>query len=406
MKKRVCFISFLAYPLFNPNTAGRVIGGAEINMVLLARSLASRYEVSFLVDDYGQQDIEQYDGIQVIKFKGGTDAISLPEKLIRAMKAFHQLFTMKADVFIYTTANSFLGKLVFIQKSLRRRKVIFRLSSDRNLDLDWYEKKYGAGFTRMYHYGLINASQIVCQTEKQYTLLRNRFGLNGKVIPNGFPVREEMDIVQKKNILWVSRCLPLKKPLQFLELARRLPDESFVMIMPQNQSGNREIDQQIRDLTQAVKEQAAQLNNVTLKDYVPYDQIQPYFDQARALVCTSEMEGFPNTFIQACLGGTAILSFHIDPDGMIEQNDLGVVCGDDFAAAESFIRRMNDDRLRYYRDRTLSYVKAHHSIDNSVQLYEELIANTMEAGRSKRLKALPPAKPEKRGLGPLPRGVQ
>lgn len=404
MKTRVCFISFLAYPLFNPNTTGKVIGGAEINMVLLARSLTSRYEVSFLVDDYGQQDIEHYDGIQVIKYKGGTDASSLPEKLIRAMKAIHQLFTLKADVFVYTTANSFLGKLVFIQKCLRRRKVIFRLSSDRNLDLDWYKKKYGKGFTRLYHYGLMHANQIVCQTEKQHTLLKNRYGLNGRVIPNGFPVRDEMDIVQKKFILWVSRCLPLKKPLQFLELARRLPDESFVMIMPQNQSGNREIDRQIRDLTQAVKEQAAMLQNVTLMDYVPYDQIQPYFDQARVFVCTSEMEGFPNTFIQACLGGTAILSFHIDPDGMIEQNDLGLVCGDDFAAAEGFIRQINDNRLRYYRDRTLSYVKAHHSISNSVQLYEELIDKAMEAERSKGLKTLLPERPEKQELssGPLP----
>lgn len=392
MKTRVCFISFLAYPLFNPNTNDRVIGGAEINMVLLARRLSEDpvYQVSFLVGDYGQRDIERYDNIQVIKYKGGNSTKNPIKKLSHAIKAFYRLFSIEADVFIYTTANDFLGKLVFIQQVLRRRKVIFRLSSDRNLDLEWYQKNYGRKFTGLYRYGLKHACQTVCQTEKQQTILRSRFGLSGCVIPNGFPIREGMDITQKKFILWVSRCLPLKKPLQFLNLAEKLPDESFVMIMPQNQSGNRDIDRQIRELAGFVKEKASKLQNVTLLDYVPYDQIQTYFDRSKVFVCTSQLEGFPNTFIQACLGGTAILSFHIDPDGMIELNDLGLVCGDDLAAAVNFIRGMDDHKLRCYRDRTMNYVKARHSIEQSIQLYKELINRATEKVPGMRRSALLP----------------
>lgn len=375
MKTRVCFISLLAYPLFNPDASGKVIGGAEINMVLLAGKLSEdpRYEVSFLVDDYGQRQIEYHRGIRVIKYKSGNRSCHPLIRLFRTLQGYSQLLLLGADVYVYTTANSFLGKLVFFQKTLRRKKVIFRLSSDRNLDLQWYERAYGSRFARLYHYGLRRSSHIVCQTERQSILLKNRLGLPGRVIPNGFPIRRSIDIKQKSIILWVSRCLPLKRPHLFLDLAERLPGESFVMIMPQNESGNRGIDQQIQSLTAEVKERVSGLRNVTLLDYVPYEQIQDYFDKARVFVCTSQMEGFPNTFIQACLGGTAILSFYIDPDDCLRKNNLGVMCGDDLDTAVSFIRDMDEERLEAYREKALNYVNTRHSIDDTVQMYKKLI---------------------------------
>lgn len=374
MKKRVCFISLLAYPLFNAQTANNVIGGAEINMVLLARKLSEdpHYEVSFLVDDYGQPPMEIHQGIRVLKYKGGAHCNNALDKLLRAFKDFHQMVTLNADIFIYTTANSFLGKLVLIEKSLRRKKVIFRLSSDRNLDFSWYRKAYGRKFMQSYLYGLIRSSHIVCQTDKQSVLLKKSVGLSGNVIPNGFPPRETIDVTQKRTILWVSRCLPLKNPLLFLELAERLPEEKFVMIMPQNDSGNCEINEQINSLTQTVQHRATKLQNVMLMDYVPYEVIQVYFDQAKGFVCTSSLEGFPNTFIQACLGGTAILSFYTDPDNMIVKNDLGLVCGDDLDAAVGFIRGLKDEKLEYYRQKTFDYVNEHHQIDHTVQMYQKL----------------------------------
>lgn len=145
------------------------------------------------------------------------------------------------------------------------------------------------------------------------------------------------------------------------------------MIMPQNESGNRGIDQQIQSLTAEVKERVSGLRNVTLLDYVPYEQIQDYFDKARVFVCTSQMEGFPNTFIQACLGGTAILSFYIDPDDCLRKNNLGLMCGDDLDTAVSFIRDMDEERLEAYREKALNYVNTRHSIDDTVQMYKKLI---------------------------------
>ena len=38
----------------------------------------------------------------------------------------------------------------------------------------------------------------------------------------------------KEFILWVGRCMDTKHPMKFIELAQKLPEKEFVMIMPIN----------------------------------------------------------------------------------------------------------------------------------------------------------------------------
>jgi glycosyltransferase involved in cell wall biosynthesis len=65
--------------------------------------------------------------------------------------------------------------------------------------------------------------------------------------------------------------------------------------------------------------------HVAFSDGVPYHRVQEYYDRARVFVSTSEAEGFPNSFIQAAMGGAAILSLEVDPDGVLAQFGGGMV---------------------------------------------------------------------------------
>ena len=85
-------------------------------------------------------------------------------------------------------------------------------------------------------------------------------------------------------------------------------------------------------LWESVKKRALTIPNLEFIERVPYHQIQEYYDTAQIFVNTSTYEGFPNSFIQAGLAGTALLSLRVDPDGMIGLFHSGILAGDDMKA--------------------------------------------------------------------------
>jgi glycosyltransferase involved in cell wall biosynthesis len=55
------------------------------------------------------------------------------------------------------------------------------------------------------------------------------------------------------------------------------------------------------------------------------DQVNAVLAQSDLLVCTSDYEGFANTFIQAWLRRVPVVSLHVDPDGLLSRTGLGIV---------------------------------------------------------------------------------
>jgi len=107
---------------------------------------------------------------------------------------------------------------------------------------------------------------------------------------------------------------------------------------------------------------AARLPNVRLIDFVPFACIQKYYEEARLFVNTSEFEGFPNSFIQACIAKTPILSFRVNPDDMIKKYDLGCLCEDDMDSAVEFIKGLDEKTMRYYGENAFKYASENHDM--------------------------------------------
>jgi hypothetical protein len=80
---------------------------------------------------------------------------------------------------------------------------------------------------------------------------------------------------------------------------------------------------QDEELWQEVKKRALTMPHVEFVEQVPYHDIQSHFDQAKIFVNTSLDEGFPNTFIHAGLGSTAILSLKVNPDHLFDHFQIG-----------------------------------------------------------------------------------
>jgi glycosyltransferase involved in cell wall biosynthesis len=136
------------------------------------------------------------------------------------------------------------------------------------------------------------------------------------ILPRSAPRNPE----KTTDLLWVSRCQPIKRPLLFCDLAAALPHARCRMVCPREDVG----------LWETVRARAAEVPNLEFIERIPYHEIQAAYDDARIFVNTSEWEGWPNSFIQAGLGHTALLSLDVNPDALFEKFALGTFAASDF----------------------------------------------------------------------------
>jgi glycosyltransferase involved in cell wall biosynthesis len=93
-------------------------------------------------------------------------------------------------------------------------------------------------------------------------------------------------------------------------------------------------------------------------------------------VNTSDVEGFPNTYLQAWASGTPVVAF-FDPDGVIAREGLGaaVRTAEEMTAA---VQRLSSDESewRAARDRCLSFIARNYSEDVVLQPYLQAFRST------------------------------
>lgn len=261
-----------------------------------------------------------------------------------------------------TTASLVLSRMVFWGQCLGRKQVVFRFANDSDADPHYFEKtEVNKLKDRIYWWGVKRSKSLVFQTKQQEMLFMAHENRGGNIIGNGFIIREALPDVVKNSILWVSRSSDVKRPHLFLELARRLPEEQFVMIMPGN-----------NELKDTVIEQVKELPNVEFHHYVPFEEINYYFEHAKLFVNTSTYEGFPNTFIQCGMARTPVLSFRINPDNIMNEYELGLVCNDSIQSAVEFIQKLDTSLIQKYGQNIREYTLAEHDIVNTFHRYEEL----------------------------------
>lgn len=374
MKKiRIAFLSEHVYSLFNPiwNTP---FGGGEVDLYNLAVYLAKnpQYEVTFYVGDFGQTDeIEIFENVHLKKIKMfGRHKKSSKQKATFYKNLWKTLWQSDADIILTEMASHLVGWAALFFKVLKPKHYIHRLASDKDTTHTSPSVSGSRRIYYLYRFGLKRADYVFSQTLQQQGMLKERMGMDSEIVPNGFFIDQKVEFDRKKTILWVGRCVKVKRPHLFVELAKRLPEQSFMMIMPtysemESEAFKQEADRYI--------EEAKALPNMTFSGYVPFAKIQQHYNEARLFVNTSTVEGFPNAFIQACLGGTPIASLRVDPDEFITKNELGTCCHDDFEKLVTFIGLFSDEEMVKCGENARAYVKKHHDIQLMGGKYERAI---------------------------------
>ncbi len=325
---KVCFISLRSYSLFNQRSEA-YFGGAEVQVSLLAKELAKdkHFQVSLITGDYGQPPVINQDKLTLYK-----------TRLFDFLKI---LKTIDADIYVERTVNPKV-RLVGWWCRLFKKKFVYMIAHN-------WDTRYS---------GLKLADLIIAQHSQQNLALKKNLNLNSLIMLPMVNLETNNKSAKRKFILWVGRADNWKKPLDFIDLARRFQKEKFVMIC---RSGKNKI------LFNRVKTEASFLTNLKFLPAVAPEKIVGFFNQAKVLINTSIAEGFPNTFLQAGATKTPVLSYWVNPDNYLKQFHCGLVGRRQFQSIFN-----QPAKLTIMGQNHFNYVKQYHSLKN-LELFKQTL---------------------------------
>ncbi len=303
------FLSSFAHLALDP-TATQVSGGAELQVALLGQALARLgHEVIFMGSAVPCSTPSLLDGVRILR-GGRFHTGGFRDTALAFPRVVHALIKEKPDYVLILGWTTWLYVLLRL-RSLFGYRLVFICGLDTEINGEFRRAHFlrGAFFEKAVQGSDIRFAmsetqqQIFRQRNMECSLYRNL------ILPRAFPrdARKELDL------LWVARCQAIKQPHRFLDLVEKLPGTRCQMICPREDA----------ELWESVKKRAEKFPQVTFLERVSYHKIQEYYDAAKIFVNTSIFEGWPNSFIQAGLGATALLSLHINPDGLFEKYFLG-----------------------------------------------------------------------------------
>jgi len=359
----VCFVALEAYPLFNPEVK-KIHGGSAVDILNIATELKNdeNFSISLITGDYNQPDVDVIDDITTYKT---TDLKTHP---IRATLSIWNAMN-KADADTYFRKGASLATvLVGLFCRLKGKSFFHRSSNTGHCDGTYLRKYWFRG--RLFRWALKQADVVFVQNQTDTDSMKNAMGIESVFIANG----HYLGVVNEKerdSILWVGRTGEFKRPQLFVRLAKEFPNEKFVMICPRNRVGesyeNLKLDE---------------AKNIEFYEQVPFQQIDDYFQRAKVFVNTSDSEGFPNTFIQACKCSTPILSLNVNPDGFLDKYNCGICANGGWNKfVESLKLMLADNQYIGLGQNGRKYVEKNHDIKTITEQYKKLFSQAAERYR-------------------------
>jgi glycosyltransferase involved in cell wall biosynthesis len=180
---------------------------------------------------------------------------------------------------------------------------------------------YRARWWPLYAWGLSWSDRIFVQHGAQFAGLAPNLRSKAYVVPSiaGETIAIKPHINRVKYVAWVGQLKHPKRPDLLVEVARNSPTVHFVVCGGPSTFGSPP------NYSERIVDALHTLPNVDYRGQVASNDALQVIADAAVLLSTSDDEGFPNTFLQAWLSGTPVISLKIDPDHIIKQKGLGMV---------------------------------------------------------------------------------
>lgn len=372
---KVCFVCLTINPLLENNNSLKIIGGSELQQLLLAKELIKKeVKVSFIT--LSEQKYIMKNGFEIYGIDGNINGIL--SKIIIANNLLKTLKLADADIYYQRVAESTTGIVAFFCNR-NKKKFIYNSAHDEDSKNNSKLRSYLSN--KLYTYGIKNSVKIIVQNNIQQENFLKNFKKKSIMIQNGISLDDlnpsSYDLksadVEKlndnskngKDLIWVSTIRKWKQPEIFIDLAKKNPNLNFLMIGGPDLSNKNGLK-----YYEKIECEAEKVKNLNLKGFVGSEKTDNYIKNSKILVNTSLKEGFPNTFLQAWKYGIPVVSLNVDPDEIIQKNSLGIVAKNFDGLNETIKKLSLNKKLRKEIGKNaLTYVKINHDMKIIAEKY-------------------------------------
>lgn len=110
-------------------------------------------------------------------------------------------------------------------------------------------------------------------------------------------------------------------------------------------------------------ELANRLPNLFFLGKKDFFEVNMYFKNAKVFICTSEYEGFPNTFLQSWSNNLPVIST-VDPSNVIKEHGLGFFCNDTNDICDNLSKILSNDSIyKELSNNVKGYFERSHSVE-------------------------------------------
>jgi glycosyltransferase involved in cell wall biosynthesis len=370
-KRKVCiFGSQVASAL-----QGNAMGGAELQMAMLAKTLAEHNIEVVVIDREAKEDFQFDRNIQIRSIPGWYRGIRglrffthrVPN-FIRTLRNIHaSLFYVRGISYLFLiplyVAKRCKAKFVLaishdseLWRFQERFKVFYRKNSS---VWDWISTNIP---NEVAAYFLVRFCDVLLVQHEEQAQKVSSLGKKVILLPNMFDPRIEHISRNKSNgNIVIIGALSNRKGLDlFLPVVQKLKHVTFEFVgEAEDIEGNR------------IKEQLKKCPNAILHGWLNREDTLRKIASAKALVNTSRMEGFPNAFIEAWALRTPVISLSVDPGNVIKNHKLGYVCNGNVELLEELLLK---DTLDLNTAQIQDYVLKRHSAKYTINVFEDIIS--------------------------------
>jgi glycosyltransferase involved in cell wall biosynthesis len=372
-------MKFCFFGDFSGALKGKTPGGGELQVALLAKALALKGHEVVIVAPGSEKSFITSEGVKLITVPNWNKGLRGIRLLLYRIPRLKKILLEQNADYYYVRMRSYLHLIPFWAAKKTEGKFIIATAHD--LDLLNFSKKfkylYQPKFNLfrlltvdlpsdlVFNYLLKKADYIILQHSGQRTSLTSE---KGKIIifPNIFDFNSIVSVENTAHNYFIhpGTLNILKGTQNLFNLINTLDKNIRIVIV--GQPTDKKSDKLYKRLQK--------IENVVLKGRLNHKDTIQLIANAKALINTSNMEGFPNIFLEAWASGVPVISLNVNPGNIFHKNRLGIYCDGDLNKMKRSIESFEENNIS--SEHLISYVKEFHDFSTAGDRFVDSINNS------------------------------